>query len=209
MTQTVLFILVIAIGLYYAYKYVNKAEKDIQKNNQKSNEKIPSTMVLWEEDYLMVEIMSSKNLDFAKKQIGEVTDSSEIIKIETKELGISKTELTDLLINAEVNEYEKISYVGIGEPHVLENPKSRAFGSLTSAIFFEGETDKVENIWLSSFNWPEINKTNIVNGLNEIGKKYDMILVDNYPIQNKIVNLKDKIEIQNYLDIYIERYSKK
>ncbi|WP_405603863.1 hypothetical protein [Polaribacter sp. Asnod1-A03] len=166
-------------------------------------------MVLWEDDYLMVEIMSSKNIDFAKKQLGKITDSTEIRKIETKELEISKTELIDLLKTAELQEYEKISYAGIGEPHVLEDPKSRAFGSLISAIFFDGETDKVENIWLSSFNWPEINKTNIINGLNEIGKKYDMILVDNYPIQNKIVNLKDKIEVQNYLDIYIERHSKK
>ena len=30
----------------------------------------------------------------------------------------------------------------------------------------------------------------------------------NAPIQNKIVNLKDKTEIQNYLDVYVKRFKK-
>ena len=170
---------------------------------------VQNAMLLWEDDYLMVEIISSNNLDFAKKQIGEISDSTEIKQIETKEMEIPKTELSDLLKNAKLNEYKKISYVGIGEPHILENTKTRAFGDLSSAIFFDGETDKVEHIWLSSHKWSEVNKTNILNGLNAIGKKYDMILVDIYPIQNKIIDLKDKTEIQKYLDIYIERFSGK
>lgn len=209
MTQTLLFILVIAIGLYYAYKYGNKAEKDIQKHNQRLIDTELSTMLLWEDDYLMAEIMTSKNLDFAKKQVGEIEQSTEIKQIKTEELGISKSELSDLLKSAELNEYDKISYAGIGEPQILENPKSRAFGDLSSAIFFDGEADKVEHIWLSSLNWTEVNKTNILNGLNTIGNKYDMILVDIYPIQNKIVDLKNKTEIQKYLDIYVDRHSKK
>ncbi|WP_308993972.1 hypothetical protein QLS71_015240 [Mariniflexile litorale] len=209
MTQTLLFILVITIGLYYAYKHGNKAEKDIQNLTQESDDEESSTMLLWEDDYLMAEIMSSNNLDFAKKQIGEIEDKSELKQIETKELEISKTELSDLLKSAELNEYEKIGYAGIGEPQILENPKTRAFGDLSSAIFFDGETDKVEHIWLSSHNWTEVNKTNILNGLNAIGNKYDMILVDIYPIQNKIVDLKDKAEIQNYLDVYVKRFNEK
>ena len=209
MTQTLLFILVIAIGLYYAYKHGNKAKKDIQNLTQKSDGKKYSTMLLWEDDYLMAEIMSSNNLEFARKQIGEIEDKSEIKQSETKELDISKTELSDLLKSVELNEYEKISYAGIGEPQILENPKTRAFGDLSTAIFFDGEADKVEHIWLSSHNWTEVNKTNILNGLNAIGNKYNMILVDIYPIQNKIVDLKNKTEIQKYLDIYVERHSKK
>ena len=209
MTQTLLFILVVAIGLFYAYKHGNKAKKDIQNLNKKSDEKKYSTMLLWEDDYLMAEIMSSDNLEFAKKQIGEIKDESELKKKETKELEISKTELSDLLKNAELKEYEKISYAGIGEPQILENPKTRAFGDLSSAILFDGKADKVEHIWLSSHNWTEVNKTNILNGLNAIGNKYDMILVDIYPIQNKIVDLKNKAEIQDYLDIYINRFNEK
>lgn len=209
MTQTLLFILVIAIGLYYAIKNGNKAEKNIQELTRESDYKEYSTMLLWENDYLMVEIMSSNNLEFAKKQIGEVEDNSELKQIETKELKISKTELANLLKRTGLNEYEKICYAGIGEPQLLENPKSRAFGDLGTAIFFDGEADIVEHIWLSSENWKEVNETNILNGLNEIGERYDMILVDIYRIQNKIVDLKNKDEIQNYLNIYVERFSEK
>ncbi len=208
MTQTFLFILVIAIGLYYANKYGNKAEKDIENQTQKSEDKEYSTMLLWEDDYLMAEVMSSNNLNFAKKQIGEIAAISEFKQIETKKLEITKTELSDLLKSVELNEYEKISYAGIGESQILKNPKTRAFGDLNSAIFFDGETDKVEHIWLSSHDWEKVNETNILNGLNAIGIKYDMILVDIYPIQNKIVNLKDKTEIQNYLDVYVKRFKK-
>lgn len=208
MTPSLIFILVIAIGIYFTYKQRNKVEKNAQILNQKSDEKDYSTMLLWEDDYLMAEIMSSKNLEFAKEQIGEKTDKSELKQIETKELKISKTELTNLLKSAGLNEYEKISYAGIGEPQTLENPKIRAFGDLHSAIFFDGETDIIDHIWLSSNNWTEVNKTKILNGLYEIGNKYNMILVDIYPIQNKIVDLKNKSQIQNYLDIYIEKFNK-
>ena len=209
MTQTFLFILVISIGLYYANKYGSKAEKNIKNLTQKSEPKEYSSMLLWEDDYLMAEVISSNNLNFAKKQIGEITNTSELKKIDTKELEISKTELSELLKNAKLNEYETISYPGIGETKILNNTKTRAFGDLNSAIFFDGDTDKVEHIWLSSQDWEKVNNTNILNGLNAIGIKYNMILLDIYPIQNKIVDLKDKTKIQNYLDVYVKRFSNK
>ena len=203
MTQILIFILVILIGVYYAYKNGNDSKKKLNI----SNHEIQSQMILWEEDYLMIEIMSVSNFEFAKKEL--IKRSTETKNVETKELKITKTELKKLFEDLGIKEYEKISYLGIGEQKVLKNPSSKAFGDLLSAIFIEGETDKVDDIWLSSFNWPEINKTKIIEGLNELGKKYDMILVDFYPIQNKIVNLKNKTEIQNYLNVYIENHSKK
>ncbi len=160
-----------------------------------------STMFLLEDDYLMIEIMSSNNLEFAKELIEEIESKTKQIK--TEELNISKNELSDLLKNAKLNEYENISYLWNGKLEIRKDNKIKAFGNLESAIFFDGKTDKVEHIWLSSHNWEDVNKTNILNGLNAIGNKYNMILVDTYPIQNKIVNLKNKEEIQNYLDIYI------
>jgi hypothetical protein len=209
MTQTFLFYLVLLIGLYYAYKNGNKAKKVIQNQNKTSAITDYSTMVLWEDDYLMVEIISADNLNFAKKQIGELTHAEDFKKIETVDLKISKTELSAVLESSGLKEFEKIMYAGIGEPHIMENPKTRAFGDLHSAIFFDGPADEVEHIWLSSENWTEINKTYLLNGLHAIGTNYNLILVDVYGIQNKIVDLKDRTEIQNYFNVYIDRFTEK
>ncbi len=159
-------------------------------------------MLLLEDDYLMIEIMSSKNLAFAKELIEETESKTEQIK--TEELHISKKELSDLLKNAKLNEYENISYLWNGKLETRKDTKTRAFGSLENAIFFDGATDTVEHIWLSLNNWKEIARTHILDGLHSIGNKYDMILVDTYPIQNKIVNLKKKKEIKQYLELYID-----
>jgi hypothetical protein len=209
MMQTFLFYLVLLIGLYYAYKNGNKAKKAIQNQNKTSVITDYSTMVLWEDDYLMVEIMSADNLNFAKKQIGEITHTEDFKKIDTVDLKISKTELSALLESSGLIEFEKIMYAGIGEPHLMENPQTRAFGDLHSAIFFDGATEEVEHIWLSSENWTEINKTHLLNGLHAIGTNYNLILVDFYRIQNKIVDLKDKTEIQNYFNVFIDRFTEK
>lgn len=197
------------LRIKYIRENTSEFTTNLKINNNEANDDTKTSMLLWEDDYLMVEIMSSNNLEFAKMQIGEIPESTELKQIKTKELQILKTDLAELMNSVELNEYEKISYAGIGEPHILENPKSRAFGDLSSAIFFDGDADKVENIWLSSHNWAEVNNTNILNGLNAIGNKYNMILVDIYPIQNKIVDLKNKTEIQNYLDIYVKRFTEK
>ncbi len=207
MTYIILFILVILIGLYYSFKHGNNAKKEIQDLTQKIIIDDTNSMLLWEEDYLMVEIMSSNNIDYANGEIDGTPETNKNKQFKTKDLNISKSEFGNLLRISGLKEYEKITYVGAGEPQVLKNSKTKAFGSLSSAILFDGKTDKIEHIWLSSHNWNEINKTNILNGLNAIGKQYGMILLDNYPIQNKLVDLKNINEIQDYIDIYVERFN--
>lgn len=166
-------------------------------------------MLFWEDDYQMVEIMSIDNLHFAKSAIRENqnNDTIEHEQIQTQELGILKTELSSLLESVNLVKYERISYAGIGEPRILENPKTTAYGSNSTAIFFDGDEDIVEHIWLSSHNWKEVNDTKIADGLKALGDHYNMILVDTYPIQNKIVNLKDMAAIHEYLDRYVERFN--
>eukprot|EP01093_Parvamoeba_rugata_P007417 TRINITY_DN2194_c0_g2_i1.p1 TRINITY_DN2194_c0_g2~~TRINITY_DN2194_c0_g2_i1.p1 ORF type:complete len:200 (+),score=34.50 TRINITY_DN2194_c0_g2_i1:1437-2036(+) len=171
-----------------------------------------NSMLLWEDDYLMVEIMSSKNLEYALKETGRISEFAEkhsdgngfseitAIKqkpIETKQLEINEKEFVELLNSVGIEKYPKLTYAGIGEPQIIENSKTKAFGSYSSAIFYDVENNKIEHIWFSTYDWKNIQKTKIADGLNAIGEKYDMIMVDF--ASEEVIDLKKKPEIEKYL----------
>jgi hypothetical protein len=156
--------------------------------------------------------MSSKNLEFALKETGRISEFAEkksngngfseitTIKqkpIETKQLEINEKEFVELLNSVGIEKYPKLTYAGIGEPQIIENSKTKAFGSYSSAIFYDVENNKIEHIWFSTYDWKNIQKTKIADGLNAIGEKYDMIMVDF--ASEEVIDLKKKPEIEKYL----------
>jgi len=170
-------------------------------------------MLLWEDNYLMIEIISSKNITFVKKEIERVSKFGEehyngagytdITHIEekpflTEKLEISKKEVIGLLELQGLTRYPKLMYYGGGEPTEIKEPKSIVYGELSSGIFLEPENEILKHIWFDSYNWKEISKTKIADGLHAIGLKYDLILVDWNG--NQIVDLKNKSEIEKYLN---------
>ena len=82
----------------------------------------------------------------------------------------------ELLNSVGIKKDPKLTYAGIGEPQIIENSKTKAFGSYSSAIFYDGGNNKIEHIWFSTYDWKNIQKTKIADGLNAIGEKYDMII---------------------------------
>lgn len=208
MTQTLLFILMIAIGFFYAYKYGNKAKKDIDKHNQDKR----TTMLLWEDNYLMVELIPKENLEFALKETKRIqkhgeehfdgngfTEITEIGEkpVKTEKLEIPTKKITDLLESVGLTRFEKLMYFGGGEPTEIENPKSLVYGELGSAIFLEPENGKLKHIWFDSHKWEDLPKTKIGNGLKAIGKEFDLILVDWN--SNQVIDLKKENEIEKYI----------
>jgi len=193
-------ILFLGVVLILFYLFRDSRNKKLSKKSQSF-----STMLLWEEEFLMIEITSAKNYEIVLEEIQNEIRRDSKNKTHTSNLNINKTELSKLLSETGLKKYNQISYLGPGYNKILDNPNSIAYGSLQSAIFFDGKNEVIENIWLSSFNWKEINQTNILDGLYALGTKYDMILVDYHPVQNKIINLKNKLDIEKYLESYIIR----
>ena len=169
-------------------------------------------MLLWEDNYLMVELISHSNLEFAKKEtqrtskfgeehfdgngFTEITEIEEI-SYSTDQLKIPIEEVAQLLESKGLTKYQKLMYYGGGEPTEIKDPKSIVYGKLKSGIFLEPENKILKHIWFDTYNWKEIHKTKIAEGLNAIGVEYNMILVDWN--SGQIVDLKNIKEIKNYL----------
>lgn len=94
---------------------------------------------------------------------------------------------------------KKIFYSGAcAYPEEIKNQNTIAYGCLGDTIFIEYKNGIVENIWFVSYNRKSKLNTEIVNTLNQIGLKYDLLLVDNYPVTEKIVDLKNLDKIESY-----------
>ena len=203
MTQTLLIILVIAIGIFYFLKKGNIEEFNYDKR---------TTMLFWEDNYLTIELIPKENLKFIlteNKRIqkhGEkhfdgnrftkITEIEEI-PFKTEKMRISIETITKLFESVGLSKYEKLVYYDGEKPTEMENPKTIAYGEFESAIFLEPENGKLKHIWIDSHKWENLSKTKIGNGLKAIGKEFDLILVDWF--SNKVIDLKKEIEIEKYI----------
>jgi hypothetical protein len=148
----------------------------------------------------MIEIISATNYEYLDdKNIDKCKTLSSNAKIKTETLKIGVDEITGFLERIGINKYKKIFYSGAcAYPEEIKNQNTIAYGCLGDTIFVEYKDKIVENIWFVSYNRDSKLNTEIVNTLNQIGLKYDLLLVDNYPVTEKIVDLKNLDEIESY-----------
>ncbi len=170
------------------------------------------SIILIEDNYLMVEFISNKNINFAKKEIKRIskfgTDHQEgigyssiteikQIPITTIELNISTEQVMKLLESIGLVRYTKLMYFGMNGLTEISNPQSIVYGELKSGIFIEQKNNTVKHIWFDSQNWKELKKTKILDGFKLLGENYDLILVD--WASEQIVDLKSKSKIMQYI----------
>ncbi|WP_405567079.1 hypothetical protein [Polaribacter sp. Asnod6-C07] len=208
MTLTLFVFLVIALRVFYALKKGNKTKKDVEQYNYDKK----TTMLFWEDNYLTVELVPKENMEFiladnkrikkhgeehfSGKGFTEITEIEEI-PFKTEKMRISIEKITKLFESIGLSKYEKLLYCGGGKPTEIENPKTIAYGEFESAIFLEPSNGELKHIWIDSNNWENLPTTKIENGLKAIGKEFDLILVD--WISNKVIDLKNEIEIEKYI----------
>lgn len=160
--------------------------------------------MLWEEEYLMIEIIPAINYEYlVDKNIDRSKALSSYTKFKTETLKIEIKEITEFLEKIGINKYKKISYLGIGDIVINDCENTIAYGCLGDTIFIECKDKIVENIWFVSYNRTSKLNTEIVNTLNQIGEKYDLLLVDNYPVREKIVDLRNLDEIESYFKLKV------
>lgn len=209
----VLFIVIAFAFIYIIYdskkaiKAENKIENDktvtksqIQKNKSYNEDET----LLWEEEYLMIEIIPAINYEYlVDKNIDRSKALSSYTKFKTETLKIEIKEITEFLEKIGINKFKKISYLGIGDIVINDCENTIAYGCLGDTIFIECKDKIVENIWFVSYNRTSKLNTEIVNTLNQIGEKYDLLLVDNYPVREKIVDLRNLDEIESYFKLKV------
>ncbi|UGS22793.1 hypothetical protein [Flavobacterium channae] len=210
-----LFIIIAFAFVYIIYdskkeiKSVNKSKcnnfKPISINIIEDETYDEEETLLWEEEYLMIEIIPATNYKYLlDNNIDKSKALSSYAKIKTETLKIKFSEITEFLKGIGINKYKKIIYFGACEnPEEIKDQNTIAYGCLGDTIFIEHKDNIVENIWFVSYNRTSKLNTEIVNTLNRIGIKYDLLLVDNYPVTEKIVDLKNLDEIESYFKLRV------
>jgi hypothetical protein len=209
LANIVLFIVIAFAFIYIIYdsKKAIKAENKVGNNKtvtksqiQKNESYNEDETLLWEEEYLMIEIIPATNYEYLiDKNIDKSKALSSYAKIKTETLKIEINEITEFLEKIGINKYTKIFYSGAcAYPEEIKNQNTIAYGCLGDTIFIEYEGEIVKNIWFVSNNSDSKLNTEILNALNQIGLKYDLLLVDSYPVTEKIVDLRNLDNIEPY-----------
>ena len=209
LANIVLFIVIAFAFIYIIYdsKKAIKAENKVENNEivtksqiQKNESYNDDETLFWEEEYLMIEIIPATNYEYLiDKNIDKSKALSNYAKIKTKTLKIEINEIKEFLEKIGITKYKKIFYSGAcSYPEEIKNQNTIAYGCLGDTIFIDYKDEIVENIWFVSYNRTSKLNTEIINILNKIGLKYDLLLVDNYPVTEKIVDLKIIDEIESY-----------
>ena len=85
---------------------------------------------------------------------------------------------------------------GYGNDYRVISEKTIGFGKNYSAIYFDYENGVVKNIWVSNFF--EFNQDKLTDVLLEIGKKWNLVLMDWN--SSELIDLSNKEMIRKYLN---------
>lgn len=168
-----------------------------------------SSIFFHEDDYKQVEIVPSENFGELIKQAENVQDFAEkhfdggaftdiMIREENgfklKNRGIKPRELDLILLHLPINKYTEVS-TGI-RPGEMNSENTYGYGENYNGIFFDFEFDSVTGIWIVGS--PEVQNKEFVQVLNNIGNKWNLLLMDWNSLE--LIDLKDKEQIENYLN---------
>lgn len=165
---------------------------------------------MWEDDYLMIELLPKENLEFIineTKRIDEFgkehfdgTGFKEITVIgekpvKTIDRQIPISHVGQIFSKTHLQRIEKVVMQGVG---LLEGDKAPlGYGSNKFAIIIEGKTGVLENIWITGRTQTDEERQNLKQGLQEFGKQFDFIGVDWF--KSEYNDLNDEKHIEEYI----------
>lgn len=186
-------------------KFVNK-----DKIKYKSTVKFSTSnqiLHIWEDNYLMIEFISNKNLDYLDKEtkrisnfgadnfegqgysgITEVTQKPQPTKILLLEFHLIQSKLLEFGIS----EVKKFIIQDIGL--VFSSEKLKYFGNSDYAIGFDLNLNIIENIWFTGFTKNEHEVEKVVKFLKFLGEKYNFLSVNWFKCEFYDLNNSNDIE---------------
>ena len=167
------------------------------------------TLFFHEDDYGMIELTPKENIEDLKNESDTINAKAEknfdghgykdiyVIKDDRVKLEIRKINPGDLeqIINKTGFKKANVVTTGYGQTYREVQKSTFGFGSDYSVIYFSVKAGNVDKIWLTNPN--SMNKEKIISCLQEIGQKWNLVLMDWF--QTRIVNLADKNDIDKYL----------
>lgn len=165
---------------------------------------------MWEDDYLMIELLPNENLEFIKNETKRIdkfgqehsgetgfTDITVIGEkpIKTIDRQISISHVDQIFSKADLQRIEKVVMQGVG---LLEGDKAPVgYGSNKFAIIIEGETGLLKNIWISGRTQTDEERKKLKQGLKEFGMQFEFIGVDWFKSEYYVLN--DEKQIEEYI----------
>lgn len=162
-----------------------------------------------EDDYRQVEIVPSENFnelmkqaeniqDFAEKHFDGIGYTNIMLRedkgVILKDRGISVTELETVLLKLSLQKHTQVR-TGI-RPGEFLSENTFGYGKNYHGLFFEFESDTVLNIWIAGI--IPVDKEKVIETLNEIGLKWNLLLMDWNSCE--LIDLKNKEQIARYLN---------
>lgn len=159
-----------------------------------------------EDDFCQLEILPRENMTDLLAQADNIADftaehgNTDIYirdesKLRLRDRKIRKAELETVLSKLTEKKHTEVA-TGYGSAYRIKSANTIGYGHDYSAIYFDHEDDRVKNIWLT--NLFGLNYQNTVEVLWELGKKWNLILMDWNSSQ--LIDLSSKEKIRNYLE---------
>ena len=146
---------------------------------------------MWEDDYLMIEFLPKKNLEFVKKESNRInefgqehfdgngfTEITEIgeVPIKTADKGIDFNSVAKIFEKNGMIRITEVVYQNVG--HLTGEKAPFAFGSNNFAVLLENENGKLKYIWTTGRIENEELEGKFKNGLSEFAKTFDFLAID-------------------------------
>lgn len=148
---------------------------------------------LWEDDYLMLELLSHDNLAFARDEAKRINDfgrehfdgagftnitpiNEKPIKTIDKLIEIAKVE--SIMAKAGLERVSQFHMQGIG---LLQGNKAPlGFGTNTFAIMCDNQNNHLKHIWVTGRTTTEEERQTLITALLSFGKSFNFIAIDWY-----------------------------
>ncbi len=164
---------------------------------------------LWDEDYLMIELVPKENLEFIKKEIirtliaGENNIQPSGFK-EATVIGSRPVQTADRnLLKEEVGKcFEQSGFARIDQ-YIMEkvglmkgDKIPLGFGTATLGVILEGSTNVLNDIWIAGRTDGKQDENRLIQGLLAFGKQYNFIGVNWF--RGEYFNLANLAEVENF-----------
>lgn len=201
--------MVIGIGIIIALLtliYFTKSNTKTEYSKlTKTEYRAKGTIFYHEDDFCQIEIVPKENLPDLLKQADNISGFSaqngytdiyvrEENKVNLKSREIDNAELEKLLAELGTEKHTEV-ITGYGSDYRVKSENTIGFGKEYSAVYFDFENGKVENIWIT--NLFGLNHDKVVDVLSKIGEKWNLILMDWN--SSELVDLSNKVMIKKYL----------
>ena len=201
-------IIIGAIILIVSQRNAKPSSSQAQGELEKKQIDMANSIFYHEDDYQQVEIVPSENFNELIKQAENVQDFAEkhfdgsgytdmMVRedngFKLKQRGIQPKELDLILSELPIKRYSEVS-TGI-RPGEMTCENTFGYGENYNGIFFDFESDSVTGIWISGT--PEVASEKYSSVLNDIGNKWNLLLMDWNSLE--LIVLKNKEQVEKYL----------